>query len=117
VAQRPVQPCSRCRRALVPGGVSLCRPCEARHGRGTATERGYDHAWRKLRREHAEAHPFCAPCLGRGHFIPVEIVDHITPHLGNDALRLNPGNLQSLCRSCHSRKTHAEGEGYVAPRH
>jgi 5-methylcytosine-specific restriction endonuclease McrA len=32
-------------------------------------------------------------------------VDHVKAHHGNEALRLDPANLQSLCQSCHSRKT------------
>jgi len=32
-------------------------------------------------------------------------VDHIVPHRGNKELFWDVGNLQSLCQSCHSKKT------------
>jgi 5-methylcytosine-specific restriction protein A len=117
VAQTLPHPCSRCRRALVPARQNLCTKCEAKAGRGSATARGYDHEWRKVRAAYAALHPFCEPCLRRGRHIPVQIVDHVAPHLGNDALRLDATNLQSMCRSCHATKTHTEADGYYAPRH
>ena len=35
-------------------------------------------------------------------------VDHIVDHKGNWALFTDPDNLESLCHSCHSRKTARE---------
>ena len=35
-------------------------------------------------------------------------VDHIQPHRGDWALFTDPDNLQSLCKSCHDRKTAQE---------
>jgi len=35
-------------------------------------------------------------------------VDHIIPHKGDDALRLDPANLQSLCKWHHRSKTARE---------
>ena len=52
--------------------------------------------------------PFCRSCARQGRRIRATDVDHITPHRGDWALFVNPNNLQSLCHSCHSRKTAAE---------
>lgn len=66
--------------------------------RPSATERGYDSAWRVLRHRYLKAHPTCVQC-GQ----PATDVDHITPRRqgGTDEW----SNLQGLCRECHSRKT------------
>jgi 5-methylcytosine-specific restriction protein A len=44
--------------------------------------------------------PNCAACGAPG-----TDVDHIRAHRGDEELRLDPGNLRTLCRACHSRKT------------
>jgi 5-methylcytosine-specific restriction protein A len=36
------------------------------------------------------------------------VVDHIQPHRGNWARFIDRDNLQSLCKSCHDRKTALE---------
>jgi len=43
------------------------------------------------------------------------VVDHITPHRGNETLFWDKVNWQGLCLSCHSRKTLAEN-GYFRNR-
>lgn len=52
--------------------------------------------------------PFCRECAKRGIRTPATVVDHIVPHRGNWALFSNPENLQSLCKTCHDRKTALE---------
>jgi 5-methylcytosine-specific restriction protein A len=84
--------------------------------RGTSAGRGYDAAWQRLRDQHYQANPFCSHCLSEGRHVAAQAVDHIVPHRGDDALRLDSANLQSLCLSHHRRKTATEGEGYRAPR-
>ncbi|MCR8827199.1 HNH endonuclease [Photobacterium sp. TY 1-4] len=39
---------------------------------------------------------------------PATDVDHITPHKGDRRLFFDQSNWQSLCKSCHSRKTARE---------
>ena len=39
-------------------------------------------------------------------------VDHIIPHRGDYALRMDPGNCQALCETCHNRKTVREDGGF-----
>ena len=79
--------------------------------RGTASQRGYDAKWRTLRATWIGGHPFCSACASVGVQSLATQVDHIVAHMGNDALRLDPANLQSLCMSCHSRKTVGQDGG------
>jgi 5-methylcytosine-specific restriction protein A len=116
MANLPPRPCEHCRRALVRQPARLCPRCEPKHGRGTATERGYDHTWRKLRDAFIAANPWCVECARNGRQVRAQIVDHIVPHCGREELRLNVGNVQSLCRSHHALKTHGEGLGYIPMR-
>ena len=69
--------------------------------RESAASRGYDATWRKVRLAHLMANPVCVtPGCGKSAYH----VDHIIPHQDGGG-RLDRGNLQSLCHSCHSRKT------------
>jgi len=43
---------------------------------------------------------------------PATVVDHIEPHKGDEELFYDINNLQSLCKSCHDRKT-AKEDGVV----
>ncbi len=79
--------------------------------RGTSTERGYGVRWRRLRTWFLNAHPLCAECQRQGKLIPAALVDHIIPHRGDSALLYDPANLQSLCTTCHNRKTATEDGG------
>lgn len=50
-------------------------------------------------------------CLRAGRLVPATVVDHITPHKGNSELFWDSANWQSLCESCHNRKTAGEDMG------
>lgn len=52
--------------------------------------------------------PFCRVCAARGVRTRATVVDHIVPHRGNWARFTDRGNLQSLCKICHDRKTARE---------
>ena len=82
--------------------------------RGSSAKRGYGHDWRKLRAAYIEENPLCVECASHGRTEAVEAVDHIKPHKGDDALRLDWNNLQSLCKICHDRKT-AREDGRFGP--
>jgi 5-methylcytosine-specific restriction enzyme A len=106
------------RKALAPCSVSGCptltrnNRCpdherEADRKRGTASERGYDHNWQKIRKSYLERHPFCE--VAEGCIAPATDVDHIDnmgPR-GDNSDR----NLMALCHSHHSRKTSRETPG------
>jgi 5-methylcytosine-specific restriction enzyme A len=75
--------------------------------RGTPSQRGYGHKWRKARTYYLSHHPLCVRC-GDG----ATVVDHITPHKGDMGLFWDSSNWQSLCAPCHSRKTAKEDGGF-----
>ena len=63
--------------------------------------------WAERRTAQLLEEPFCRECAMRGLRIPATDVDHIEPHRG-DVTKFTEGPLQSLCHSCHSRKTMRE---------
>lgn len=71
---------------------------------GNSDQRGYGHAWRKLRKTilHRDGY-LCVSCKRSDRYVPATDVDHIINKAkgGSD----DPSNLQSLCRKCHMTKT------------
>ena len=61
-----------------------------------------------LRPEQLLKEPFCRECARHGRRVYATDVDHIVDHKGDWALFSDPDNLESLCHSCHSRKTARE---------
>ena len=89
---------------------------------GTTTERGYGHAWRKLRTSILERDGYlCQVALAEGRLVPASEVDHViskgewlslhgTLHGVDD-----PSNLQAISQEAHRDKTlreAAEARGY-----
>lgn len=71
-----------------------------------SSQRGYDRDWTELRERKITQDPLCEHCKKGGRVEPAAEVDHIIPFEGKeDPLRLDWDNLQSLCRTCHKRKT------------
>ena len=70
-------------------------------------QRLYSRAWRRLRKTWLAEHPWCEECLKQGFYVQAEQVHHTKPHRGDvDVFWECP--LESLCASCHSRKTAGE---------
>lgn len=68
--------------------------------------------WKALRAEILERDGYqCRCCGARGRLE----VDHIKPVRTHSELSYDPGNLQALCPSCHTRKTRIEC-GHPPPR-
>lgn len=80
--------------------------------RGSSADRGYGWRWQKLRNRYIAQHPVCEKCRENGVIRMATDVDHIIPHRGAPALLYDEGNLQSLCKSCHSEKTAREDGGF-----
>lgn len=79
----------------------LGRPVDTRP---TASSRGYDTTWQRLRLAVLADEPLCRRCRAEGRVTGAEVVDHITPIVdGGD--RLDRANLQPLCVPCHAIKT------------
>ena len=64
--------------------------------------------WQQLRQQVLNKQPLCVECLKAKRITPATVVDHIKPHKGNEKLFYNLKNLQSMCKSCHDRKTTKE---------
>lgn len=79
------------------------QPFLVRPVRLSSRERGYTWKWQKARAAYLMENPICGRC-GKG----ASVVDHITPHRGNDALFWDQSNWQSLCQKCHNIKTATE---------
>ena len=70
--------------------------------------------WQRLRYYQLLKHPLCKYCADLGIINKANIVDHIKPHEGNEALMFDADNLQSLCKQCHDKvKATIERKGYL----
>jgi len=65
-------------------------------------------AWRRLRKLKLQQNPVCEICFAAGRVAGAIIVDHIRAVKDSPEDRLSMDNLQSVCLSCHSRKTRKE---------
>ena len=104
---KPLKPCVDC------GTLTDKTRCKTHRRtqdtqRGTSTQRGYDHKWRKVRAAHLRKEPLCRQC---DRPTMATEVDHIIPHKGqSDPLFWDDSNLASLCTTHHSRKTRRENK-------
>lgn len=64
--------------------------------------------WRKLSHHWLMMHPLCESCKRRGIMRKGDVVDHIIELRDDFSKRLNKNNLQTLCYSCHNKKTKIE---------
>jgi 5-methylcytosine-specific restriction protein A len=98
--------CPTCRQPIPSG--KRCPTCSPDKPRRNARDMGYDRQWEQQRLAHLRLEPFCRYCPAGvlGHD-----VDHVIPHRGAEWLLRAAWNLQTLCRSCHSRKTAEERNG------
>lgn len=56
-----------------------------------------------LRARRLRLEPFCRMCRKDGAVVVATVVDHITPHKGNERLFFSLENTQSLCAEHHNR--------------
>jgi len=96
---RPPRICPKCRRTVPSGQRCQCTPKP--DNRPTATARGYDRAWHRIRDAFLAAHPTCAVCGA----VAVD-VDHIVARRagGSD----DWANLQALCARHHRSTKQAQ---------
>ena len=74
--------------------------------RESSSKRGYDSRWRKIRKMKLSMNPLCEHCQKRGIIESAKEIDHIVPLRKGGTHQFD--NLQSLCKSWHSRKTASE---------
>jgi 5-methylcytosine-specific restriction protein A len=78
--------------------------------RGTTNRRLYKTPqWRALRAQQLDAQPHCEV---RGCMNHATVVDHRTPHHGQQHLFFDPANLQSMCKVHHDSKTARHDGGF-----
>ena len=61
--------------------------------------------WRKVRREVLADYPDCCVCGG-----VANTVDHIIPLRERSDLALDRGNLRSMCKRCHEKRSAKDGQ-------
>ena len=77
--------------------------------RPSSEARGYDSAWRAVRRQFLAAHPLCCvQACGR----PATDADHIQTIRERPDLRLHWSNLRPFCHAHHSERT-ARDQGFA----
>lgn len=114
----PPRPLRPCKNPVCPkltrdpsGYCDICKPeAELRskvleqareRARGSSTQRGYDAAWRTIRRVVLEeACGLCQDCRAEGRYAAASEVHHIDGDSHNNHKR----NLVALCRDCHDAR-------------
>lgn len=100
-------------------GVLVARGYCATHRRTftrTPQQKGYTKRWDQAATRFRARYPLCGQriddqppvlsrCHDRGRVTLATDVDHVVPHHGDTALFWDARNWQSLCASCHARKT------------
>ena len=66
--------------------------------------------WRKKAKAFRIGNPLCVECVKKDQTVVAKVVDHVKP-INAGGARLDDNNLQSLCESCHNRKSAAESRG------
>ena len=72
-----------------------------KYQRDPAINKRYGSEWKKIRNRYIKLNPLCELCKERGRFVPAELVHHKVEL--EDGGTHDDDNLQSLCKSCHSR--------------
>jgi 5-methylcytosine-specific restriction protein A len=87
----------------------MCESCRKAYRKpvDAKTHRTYDEAWQRLSRSFLRRWPHCFRC-GK----PAEVVDHVVSIEADPSRKYDESNLESLCRSCHGRKTVARDGGF-----
>jgi 5-methylcytosine-specific restriction protein A len=70
--------------------------------RPSARQRGYSWRWDIAAKRYRSLNPICVMCLKKGKIAQADVVDHITPHKGDQELMWSQANWQSLCYPCHN---------------
>lgn len=63
----------------------------------------YTYRWQKVRLMFLAVNPLCVMCESENRYVLAQVVDHITPHRGDETLFWDQSNWQSLCKRHHDR--------------
>ena len=87
--RRPSTPCKQngCPN-LVPYGHKYCDNHKANNqlDAKSTKAKGYNAKWNKVRLRYLKVHPLCVQCKAKGRLTKATVVDHITPHRGDQEL-------------------------------
>lgn len=115
MSKKPLRPCRYpgCYELVSDGYCSRHQPKKRLEQRSAEAESWrwmyFTDEWRKdLRPTQLMREPFCRECARAGRRVRATDVDHIVDHKGDWTVFCNRSNLESLCHSCHSRKTARE---------
>lgn len=123
MGDKPLRPCRHpgCCQLVSDGFCAAHQPkrSDARSADAKRWHRLYDlPVWRKdIRPMQLVREPWCRECARHGVATKATEADHIVPHRGHLDLFLDRANLQSLCHTCHSRKTAAENHKFDAKKY
>ncbi|MHB8276487.1 MAG: HNH endonuclease signature motif containing protein [Candidatus Humimicrobiaceae bacterium] len=117
----PYAPRPRCKHPLCPKIAEQSSPYCIQHSKQPVSQQEIDRhrhdnrvygntTWRRLRRIKLSNDPLCELCLSKDIVVQASQVDHIIPVAIQPELRLSLDNLQSLCETCHSKKTREENK-------
>lgn len=106
----PTKPLKPCKHPNCPELTAdrFCQRHRHQHERTSAAQRGYNSRWVKARKLFLQEHPLCVRCQEQGKLTQATVVDHITPHRGDNKLFWDKSNWQPLCKRCHDKKTMTE---------
>jgi 5-methylcytosine-specific restriction protein A len=97
-----------CQELLEPGKHGRCKDHPYPDAHDANSKKLYDSwQWKRLRKRQLAMQPWCEECLKSGIYTSASEVDHKEPHNG-DPTKFFTGQLQSLDKICHSRKTASE---------
>jgi 5-methylcytosine-specific restriction protein A len=63
--------------------------------------------WRRFAKVYKRMNPLCVECEKNGIVTAVYVADHIKP-INQGGERYDEANIQSLCETCHNRKSGSE---------
>lgn len=81
-----------------------------RDGKTTA-ERGYGGKWQRARISFLAKHPLCERCSKEGRAVTATVVNHRTPHRGDQKLFWDKGNWEPVCKRHHDSDIQREERG------
>ena len=65
--------------------------------------------WRRFARFYKDKHPVCDQCETEGRVGPADVADHII-RIEEGGEKYDERNIQSLCNTCHNRKSGRESK-------
>ena len=82
-----------------------------RSDKRSSTERGYGSRWQRERLKFLDKHPLCERCEAEGRITTATVVNHRTPHKGDQKLFWDRKNWEPTCKPHHDRDIKREEMG------